>query len=114
MFTGRQAGIQRGTGRRRVLKRRIACFCAGTNSANAEFVADVIGEDTDRLQLIRGDEGGTAALTAALAARGVASTSFEDWQRIAAAELAEGERRGKLREKVVTLPELLAIAAGGA
>lgn len=82
----------------------------GTNSANAELVADVIGEDTQQLRLMRGDEGGTAALMEALTSRGVRPTSFDDWGRIDAAEVEQGSRAGKPREKLVTMPELLQTA----
>jgi hypothetical protein len=83
---------------------------AGTNSANAELVADVIQEDTRDLRLIRGAEGGTDALLEVLAGRGVSPTSFNDWGKIHAAELRQGQLRGKVREKIVTMPELLQTA----
>ncbi len=73
-------------------------------------MADIIGEDTAQLRLIHGDQGGTAALTHALANRGMHPTSFEDWGRIDAAELERGSQRGKLREKIAALPELLQVA----
>lgn len=86
---------------------------SGTNSANAELVADVIWEDTQQLRLIRGSGGGTDALLQALASRGVRPTSFDDWGRIDAAELERGRKRGKLREKMVSMPELLQTAGDG-
>lgn len=86
------------------------CLTAGTNSANAELVADVIQEDTNDLRLIRGAEGGTDALLEVLAGRGVNPTSFNDWGKIDAAELRQGQLRGKVREKIVTMPELLQTA----
>lgn len=84
---------------------------AGTNSANAELVADIIGQDTAQLRLLNGNQGGTAALMNALGSRGVRPTTFEDWGRIDAAELEMGSQRGKLREKIVALPELLQTAS---
>jgi hypothetical protein len=73
-------------------------------------VADVIQEDTNNLRLIRGAEGGTDALLEVLAGRGASPTSFADWGKIDAAELHQGQLRGKVREKIVTMPELLQVA----
>jgi hypothetical protein len=83
---------------------------AGTNSANAELVADVIGDDTPELQLIRGSEGGSVSLLEVLASRSVCPTSFSDWGKIDGAELHQGQQRAKLREKIVSMPELLQTA----
>ncbi len=72
-------------------------------------MADIIGEDTAQLRLICGNEGGTRALVNALSSWGTSPTSFDDWGKIDAAELERGSQRGKLREKITSLPELLQV-----
>ena len=73
-------------------------------------MADVIQDDAHELRLIRGADGGTNPLLEVLASRGVSPTSFDDWGKIDTAELRQGQLRGKVREKIVTMPELLQTA----
>jgi hypothetical protein len=73
-------------------------------------VADVIQDDVQELRLIHGAEGGTDPVLELLASRGVSPTSFNDWGKIDLAELRAGQLRGKVREKIVAMPELLQTA----
>lgn len=80
----------------------------GTNLQNALQVATTIGEDTSQLKIVRKDNSPTDTLIRTLAARGVRVTTFADWETINAAELKAGRRRGKSREKLATLADMLA------
>jgi ferredoxin--NADP+ reductase len=55
-----------------------------------------------------GERAGRAGLDALIAARGVDVTSFADWRRIDAAEIARA-RPGAPREKFVRRDEMLAV-----
>ena len=59
-----------------------------------------------------GDRPGREGLDRLLAERGVAVSSFDDWQKIDALEVARA-RVGAPREKIVELDELRAVFAGG-
>ncbi|WP_419814403.1 FAD-dependent oxidoreductase [Glacieibacterium sp.] len=74
----------------------------GTNRPDGFGIVDLIAED-----LTPADRQGGAGLDALIAARGLRPTSFADWQRIDAAEVADA-RPGAPREKRVNLDHLLA------
>ena len=57
---------------------------------------------------------GGAGLTALLAERGVQVVTFEGWERVDAEEVRRGRAAGKPREKMTSVPEMLAVAAGAA
>lgn len=82
----------------------------GTNKSDAaetvrHLLADLRGAEP------RGVPGGLAEV---LAARGVRSSTFEDWRRIDEAELALGGARGRPRTKVETWAGLRGIVGGPA
>jgi NADPH-dependent glutamate synthase beta subunit-like oxidoreductase len=76
----------------------------GTNRPDAFAIAEMIAVDAATLE---GERTGRAGLDALIAARGVAVTSFADWRRIDAAEIARA-RPGAPREKFVRRAEMLA------
>ncbi|HVQ09855.1 MAG TPA: FAD-dependent oxidoreductase [Allosphingosinicella sp.] len=75
----------------------------GTNRPDGYEVADKIAAD---LVSARGRKQGRDGLDALLAARGVDVVTFQDWQRIEAAEAARA-REGSPREKFVAIEEML-------
>jgi ferredoxin--NADP+ reductase len=76
----------------------------GTNRPDAYAIAEMIAVDAPNLA---GDRAGRAGLDALIAARGVEVTSFADWRRIDAAEIARA-RPGAPREKFVRREDMLA------
>jgi len=48
--------------------------------------------------------------TYAAAAAGIRPVTFADWQKIDKVERSRGESRGKLREKIVDVTEMLQVA----
>ena len=85
----------------------------GTNKADS--IATVVGllEDykAGGTPPNRSDKG-PDALESFLNANGRTYVSYQGWKAIDAAELARGEAAGKLREKVVTIDEMVKIAEG--
>ncbi len=77
----------------------------GTNRPDAFAIAEMIAADAPALG---GDRAGRAGLDALIAARGVQTTSFDDWRAIDAAEMARA-RAGAPREKFVNRDEMLAV-----
>lgn len=77
-----------------------------TNRADSFAVAERLAAD---LAAAASAKPGPAGLDAVLAARGIAVVDLAGWHRIEAAEAARA-RLGAPREKLVTLPELLAAA----
>jgi ferredoxin--NADP+ reductase len=75
----------------------------GTNRPDGYEVADKIAAD---LAAVGGRKKGRAGLDALLAKRGVDVVTFQDWQRIEAAEAARA-RDGSPREKFVAIEEML-------
>ena len=69
-------------------------------------------EDAAGLDATRTAEG-APALDALLAQREVRSVSWSDWKRIDAHELARGQTRGKVREKLTQVSEVLAFLDEG-
>ena len=56
---------------------------------------------------------GGEAVRAALATQGKPLLSFDDWMRLDALEVARGKAAGKVREKIVSIEEMLEAAAAG-
>ena len=81
-----------------------------TNRADSFAVADRIAATL--ASAAAGGKGGSAALDALLAERGVAVVDYDGWRRIEAAEAARA-RPGAPREKFTTREELLAAAREG-
>ncbi|MEA3014861.1 MAG: adrenodoxin-NADP+ reductase [Sphingomonadales bacterium] len=80
----------------------------GTNRPDGYEVADRIAAD---LAAAGGRKKGRAGLDALLAGRGVDVVTFQDWQRIEAAEAARA-REGSPREKFVAIEEMLGARRG--
>lgn len=79
----------------------------GTNRPDAFAIAEKLKADLGA----GGGKPGRAGLDALIAARGLAVTSFDDWRRIDAAEVARA-RAGAPREKFVRRDDLLGAARG--
>jgi len=78
----------------------------GTNSLDAKAtVAAMLQDRGDGVQLA--DQ--PADITSLLQARAIDAVSWQDWQRLDAHERSEGERRGKLRHKLVDIGETMQV-----
>ncbi len=75
----------------------------GTNKGDGDAVAALIAQDAGP-----GGKPGREALEALLRARGVRWVSFQDWQRIEAAEIAAAEP-GAPRRKLIRIKDMLAV-----
>jgi NADPH-dependent glutamate synthase beta subunit-like oxidoreductase len=80
----------------------------GTNRPDGYEVADRIAAD---LASVTGRKAGRDGLDTLLAGRGVDVVTFQDWQRIEAAEAARA-REGSPREKFVAIEEMLGARKG--
>lgn len=78
----------------------------GTNKADSKETVEQLLRDREQL-LARAV---TLDVPALLAARGVPIVGFADYQRIDAAEKARGAARGKVRDKLERIPDMLAAA----
>jgi ferredoxin--NADP+ reductase len=79
----------------------------GTNRADAvETIASLL---QDLPALDRAPKLGKQRLVAILAARGVRTVGYEEWQRIDRAEIERGAMAGKTREKFSSTAEMLAV-----
>lgn len=83
----------------------------GSNRPDGALCASQIAADT-AASGARAAKPGRAALERILAERGARSITFEDWQKIDAAEVA-GARRPSPRRKLTTLGEMLSVLADG-
>jgi ferredoxin/flavodoxin---NADP+ reductase len=80
----------------------------GTNKADSKETVELLWRDAEAL---RGRHRGSMTDVAALlAARGVRVVTFADYRNIDAAEKARGEARGKVRDKLERIPDMLAAA----
>jgi ferredoxin--NADP+ reductase len=82
----------------------------GTNKADSKETVDLLLRD---LPVLR-ERTPTLDVDGLLAARGVKVVGFADYQRIDAAEKARGMARGKVRDKLERVPDMLAAAFGKA
>jgi ferredoxin--NADP+ reductase len=78
----------------------------GTNKACSKETVDLLLRDLEALRA----RVPTLAVPALLVSRGVRVVSFADYQRIDAAEKARGAERGKVRDKLEHVPDMLAAA----
>lgn len=78
----------------------------GTNKADAKETVDLLLRDLDSLS----QRNVTTDVPALLAERGIRVVSFADYRRIDAVEKARGEARGKVRDKLERVPDMLAAA----
>ena len=77
----------------------------GTNSLDAKATVEAMRQDAEAGKLLQPRAGDIARL---LQARGVDVVSWQDWQRLDAFELQQGQQRGKLRQKLVGIDEMMA------
>lgn len=78
----------------------------GTNKADAKETVDLLLRDAEALAAITP----TLDVDGLLASRGVKVVSFADYRRIDAVEKARGEARGKVRDKLEHVSDMLAAA----
>ncbi len=79
----------------------------GTNKACAKETAEVLLSDAERLRAREL----ALDVPALLAARAVRVVGFAEYRRIDALERSRGEARGKVRDKLVSVADMLAAAA---
>ena len=79
----------------------------GTNKPDARATVDALLEDLP--SLTPASHRDSQALRDKLGDQKIRVVSFDDWRRIDAAELENGERVGKPREKFTRLSEMLAL-----
>lgn len=79
----------------------------GTNKPDGYETAESLLADAAGLRPC--PEPDTAALLELVRSRGVRAVSFDDWRRVDAAEVARGKPKGKPREKLATVAEMLAL-----
>jgi ferredoxin--NADP+ reductase len=77
----------------------------GTNSLDAKATVEAMKADRAEGRLLHPTDDD---LLPKLRSRGIDVVSWDDWQRLDAWEVAEGQRRGKLRHKLPDVGELLA------
>ncbi len=82
----------------------------GTNKLDAAATVQAMREDAEQAPVFNGLSPDLNAIPALLAQRQVRAVTFEDWKRIDRIEVEAGKKRGKPREKLTTLAELLAAA----
>jgi ferredoxin/flavodoxin---NADP+ reductase len=80
----------------------------GTNKADASATVQAMLEDAARHATGDGLSPDPDAIPALLAHKQVRAVTFTDWKRIDQIEIAAGKKRGKPREKLTTIAELLA------
>ncbi|OGX27598.1 MAG: NADP oxidoreductase [Omnitrophica WOR_2 bacterium RIFCSPHIGHO2_01_FULL_48_9] len=79
----------------------------GTNKPDsAETVNNLLADIPSLKPCTKPD---SQAVLALLKGKGVKVVSFDDWKKIDAAEIANGQKNGKLREKFVKVEEMLAV-----
>jgi len=76
------------------------------NRADSLAVAKLILEDLETSPPT-GGKTGRKAIEALLAERAVTIVQFTDWEKINAAEIAQGQAVGKPREKIVDIASIL-------
>ncbi len=79
----------------------------GTNKADAAATVQAMLEDAARYPVWDGLSLDPDAIPSLLAAKQVRAVTFTDWKRIDQIEIAAGKKRGKPREKLTTIAELL-------
>lgn len=79
----------------------------GTNKPCAVETVQALTEDVATLSPCEVPD--SAALTELLEGRGVRVVTFADWQRIDAVEVERGRAKGKPREKIVSVDEMLSV-----
>ncbi|MBI3796249.1 MAG: NADP oxidoreductase [Deltaproteobacteria bacterium] len=80
----------------------------GTNKSDATATVQVMLEDAAQYSAGEGLSSAPDAIPALLAQKQIRAVTFIDWKRIDQIEIAAGKKRGKPREKLTTIAELLA------
>jgi len=83
----------------------------GTNKPDAAATVQAMLEDAAQYPVWDGLSLDLNAIPSLLAAKQVRAVTFTDWKRIDQIEIAAGRKRGKPREKLTTIAELLAAAS---
>jgi ferredoxin--NADP+ reductase len=78
----------------------------GTNSLDAKATVEAMLQDRAAGKLLACRGGDVAEL---LEARSIDAVTWADWQRLDAWELAEGQKRGKLRHKLSSIDEMMRV-----
>jgi ferredoxin--NADP+ reductase len=84
----------------------------GTNKQDAAATVQTMLEDVRDGQIAEELPAGTDGIAALLTQKGIRYVSFADWKNIDQVEVQLGKPRGKPREKLTTIAELLAAADG--
>ena len=79
----------------------------GTNKPDAYETVKSLLEDLSKLQPAETPD--SNAVLETLRAKGIRVVTFPDWQKIDAAEIEAGKRKGKPREKFTTVEDILAV-----
>src|SRR5262245_35822799 len=80
----------------------------GTNKPDAIATVELMLEDAIQYPVWEGLSSHPDGIPALLAQKQVRAVTFSDWKRIDQIEIAAGKKRGKPREKLTTIAELLA------
>jgi ferredoxin--NADP+ reductase len=80
----------------------------GTNKSDAIATVQAMLEDAIQYSIWEGLSSDPDAIPALLAQKQIRTVTFTDWKRIDQIEIAAGKKRGKPREKLTTIAELLA------
>jgi ferredoxin--NADP+ reductase len=84
----------------------------GTNKPDAIATVAKMLEDVKTLPEIEGIAPSLDAMDALLKRKGALPVSFADWKKLDQAEIARGKPKGKPREKITAIPEMLAAIRG--
>lgn len=79
----------------------------GTNKPDSVETVKKLLEDFKGKAVPAGDERTPDAAAAALAQKGIKLVSFADWKRLDKLEVENGKRKGKIRDKYTTVPDML-------
>ena len=79
----------------------------GTNRADAVATVNALIADLPQLEIA--PKSGAQALFPLLEERGVQVVTYDDWQKIDAAEIKRGQPKGKPREKFTRVAEMLGL-----
>jgi len=82
----------------------------GTNKLDSIATVQAMLEDAERYPVLAGSSFEPHAIPALLAQKQIRAVTFDGWKRIDQVEIAAGKKRGKPREKLTTIAELLAAA----
>jgi ferredoxin--NADP+ reductase len=80
----------------------------GTNKPDAVATVQAMLADAAQYPVWHGLSSDPEAIAALLAQKQVRAVTFTDWKRIDQIEITAGKKRGKPREKLTTIAELLA------